>query len=285
MPELPEVETVARGVARRITGRVMQTVRLKRPDMLHGNGGQMSGLVGRRVEDVRRAGKQIKLTFRNEGGTPPPTMFVHLGMTGRLVAVDPDTPVERHTHLRITFSDGGSELRFCDPRRFGGIWLVAAEGDKGRRWKGRRLPPIAADPLTLTLPELRKLLDRRRQIKALLLDQEPISGIGNIYCDEMLHRCGIHPLTGAADLSPETVRCLHGAMRRVLNEAIRAGGSSISDYRDADNGRGSFQLQHRVYGRAGQPCRKCGHPIERLVVAGRGTYICPHCQPAPSTGA
>ena len=279
MPELPEVETIARGLAERLTGLHIDGVHLHRPDMLHGNAGSTEQLVGRRIADVRRRGKLVCVSLADS--REPISVFVHLGMTGRLLVVELNQPLERHTHLQVTFSRRGLELRFCDPRRFGGIWLVGncADGtDDGNGWQGRRLPPIAADPLTVTLPQMRVLLNRRRQIKALLLDQQPLSGLGNIYCDEMLFRAGVHPLTLAADLSPDATARLRRAMRRVLAEAIRAGGSSISDYRNADNQPGRFQDHHRVYNRAGQPCCRCGTTIQRLVVAGRGTYICPVCQ-------
>lgn len=286
MPELPEVETVARGVAKYADGQRIAALLLHRPEMLHGNAGPLQQLTGRRIKAVTRCGKQIRLSLSVDNKSQNElTMFVHLGMTGRLFVVDDTAPVEKHTHLQIRFARRRFELRFVDPRRFGGIWLVAGTPDgvngKGcnQDWSGRRLPPTGADPLELALDSFRGMLQRRRQIKALLLDQAPISGIGNIYCDETLFRIGIHPMTLACDLNPRTVRQLWQTMRRVLREAIRAGGSTISDYRDAHNQLGRFQTRHQVYGRAGQPCRRCRTPIERLMVAGRGTHICPNCQP------
>jgi formamidopyrimidine-DNA glycosylase len=281
LPELPEVETIARGLARCLVDRRICHIALARRDMLHGNGGPIQSLVGRCIIDVQRYGKQVRILLSTKGDAAP-AMFVHLGMTGRLLVVPCDAPVEKHTHLTVSFDACDSELRFCDPRRFGGIWLVLeGEAAVSARWQGRRLPPIGADPLVLTHAALRKLLDRKRQIKPLLMDQIPISGMGNIYCDEALFRAGIHPLTPAANLDSDAVRRLRTAIRRVLNEAIRAGGSSISDYRNAENGRGSFQERHRVYGRQGSPCPVCGSPVERFVLAGRGTHVCPQCQPLP----
>jgi formamidopyrimidine-DNA glycosylase len=297
VPELPEVETVARGLARRIQGQAIASVALHRRDIVHGNGGPIDRLAGRQISDVRRCGKQVRILVcdesraaqrcRRQAAESPPklAMYVHLGMTGRLIVVDSAEPLERHTHLVIALAGNDAQLRFCDPRRFGGVWLVAEDGtehdklERGTSWQGRRLPPIGADPLEISLPALRAALARKRQIKALLMDQLPISGMGNIYCDEALHRAGIHPLTPAADLDLEAVRRLRLAIRRVLTEAIRAGGSSISDYRNADNARGDFQNRHRVYGREGEACRACGSTIERSVVAGRGTHVCPSCQP------
>lgn len=278
MPELPEVETIARGLARSLAGRTVANVRLTRPDMIHGNGGPVETLVGRRVCEVRRCGKQVRMLL-GQGTDTELVIHVHLGMTGRLLVVPGGEPVAKHTHLFVRFEGWDRELRFCDPRRFGGIWLVREQAAAASHdWKGRRLPPVGADPLDLTLPALRKLLARKRRIKPLLMDQAPISGMGNIYCDEALFRAGIHPLTPASQLGAEAVRRLRLAIRRVLTEAIRAGGSSISDYRNAENGRGSFQERHRVYGREGLPCPVCRSPIERLVVAGRGTHVCPKCQ-------
>jgi formamidopyrimidine-DNA glycosylase len=278
MPELPEVETVARGLHRRLAGRAVESVCLLRADIAHGPVRPCDKLLrGLRVQDVVRTGKQVQINFAD--GTVGRAVRVHLGMTGRLTVTSRKEPLARHTHLRMAFTgDGDVEMRFCDPRRFGGVWLIDANGCSGKAWKGRRLPPVAADPLRITLPEWRKLLARRRQIKALLLAQEPISGVGNIYCDEALHRAGIHPLTRTCDLGPAATRRLYHALRRVLNEAITAGGSSVSDYRNADDDPGWFQIRHRVYGRGGQPCRRCRTPIQKLVVAGRGTHICPHCQ-------
>ncbi len=280
MPELPEVETIVRGLARRLTGQVIEWIYLSRGDVVHGAAVPLcAALRNQRVRHVERVGKQVRID--TEGRT---SLFVHLGMSGRLTVADRDDPIEPHTHLRVTFRRRRLELRFRDPRRFGGIWLVAGPGQEPNDWIGRRLPPAGADPLQLSPGELRGLLGRRRQIKALLLDQQVIGGIGNIYCDETLHRAGIHPLTPANELDDHAVRRLRQAMRRVLTEAIRAGGSSISDYRTADNKPGTFQHKHRVYDRAGRPCLRCRTPIRRLTVAGRATFICPRCQPKVSTG-
>ncbi len=272
MPELPEVEVIARGLAAVLEGRRVTRVDLRRPDIVRGHRDLLSlPLERRRIVRIRRAGKLVRFEF-----TGDIVVCVHLGMSGRLLALTPDAPVESHTHLRVRFGEAPVELRYCDPRRFGGVWIM--NGDRGADWAGRRLPPIASDPLELTLEQWRGLLKRRRQIKALLMAQEPISGIGNIYCDESLHRAGIHPLTRACDLDDALVARLCRAVRRVLAEAIAAGGSSISDYRGADNQPGTFHRRHRVYGREGRPCRRCRTPIERIVVAGRGTHLCPRCQ-------
>lgn len=275
MPELPEVETIARGLAGRIEGRWIERIHAARTDIIHGNAGPIERvLIGRRIQRVERCGKHVRI-----GLASSLAVHVHLGMTGRLTLADRDEPLAVHTHLQIGFRRWRMELRLCDPRRFGGVWVIDASRNGMGVWQGRRLPPVGADPLLLTDAQWAGLLRRRRRIKPLLMDQEPISGLGNIYCDEALHRAGIHPLTPADALDGAAVRRLARTLRRVLGEAIRAGGSSISDYRTADNEPGTFQRRHRVYARAGRPCRTCGTSIERLVVAGRGTFVCPRCQP------
>ncbi|NLE59777.1 MAG: bifunctional DNA-formamidopyrimidine glycosylase/DNA-(apurinic or apyrimidinic site) lyase [Planctomycetes bacterium] len=274
MPELPEVEIVRRGVAKRITGRTIEWIRLNRADVVHGTAIPLcAALHGRRVKRVERVGKQILIEINRRVA-----LMVHLGMTGRLTAVPPEMPIEPHTHVRISFRKCSFELRFSDPRRFGGIWFLdKAAGEVG--WVGRRRPLVGPDALEVSCREFAGRLAHRRQIKALLLDQRVLGGVGNIYCDESLHRAGIHPATRADRLSDGQIRRLYRAIRTVLAQAIRAGGSSISDYRNVDNAPGWFQVRHRVYDRKGQPCRRCKTAIKRLVVAGRGTFICPKCQP------
>ena len=274
MPELPEVETIARGLAKHLTGRRIAWAALTRSDMVHGEAVPLcAAVLGRRIGRVFRQGKQVRMDL----GAGRLLVF-HLGMTGRLIVADRESEVEPHTHLRITFERWRRELRFSDPRRFGGIWLTDGGASGQREWFGRRLPPTAEDPLTISLEDFRRALRRRRQIKALLLDQRPISGVGNIYCDEALHRACIHPRMRADELDTTAVGKLWRCLRRVLTEAVRAGGSSISDYRTSDNQPGLFQVKHRVYGRTGHPCPRCGVRITHLVVAGRSTFICPRCQ-------
>jgi formamidopyrimidine-DNA glycosylase len=275
MPELPEVETVARGLARRVLGCTIEWVHLNRADVIHGAGVPLcAALHGRRIKRIDRVGKQILI--RTDG---PASLMVHLGMTGRLVAVHPETPIEPHTHVWITLQHRRLEIRFNDSRRFGGIWLLTDGEQAG--WIGRRRPRVGPDALQMTFEEFARRLARRRQLKAVLLDQQVLGGVGNIYCDESLHRAGLHPATPADRLDPSALKRLYQAIKRILAQAVKAGGSSISDYRNADNSPGWFQLRHRVYDRKGEPCRRCGTAIRRMVVAGRGTFICPKCQPAP----
>jgi formamidopyrimidine-DNA glycosylase len=270
MPELPEVETVARGLKAQLCGRTLGNVHLMRSDTVHGEPGPLCAMIrGRTVRRVHRRGKRVVIELT--GGCE---LIIHLGMSGQLTVVPAGAPVGTHTHLRIVIPAADRELRYRDPRRFGGVWLLAG----GPTHIGRRLSSLGREPLELTLPEFRSLLRRRRQIKALLLDQSVISGLGNIYCDEALYRARIHPLASADRLRIDRVRGLLQAIRRVLRSAIRARGSSVRDYRDAGGAEGGYQRQHQVYGREGRPCPRCRTGIVRILVAGRSTHICPRCQ-------
>ena len=196
-------------------------------------------------------------------------------MTGQLTVDAIDAPAKRHTHLTIDL-DAARQLRFVDPRRFGGIfWLDDAAIDT-----------IGPEPLTMRAVTLgRRLATTRRAIKTALLDQRIVAGIGNIYADEALHAAGLHPLTPANALAADDVRGLSRAIKRVLRRAIRAGGSTLRDYVNGRGERGTFQLLHRVYDRADQPCRRCRSAIVRIVVGGRSTCFCAICQPSTAPSA
>ncbi|MDX1389250.1 MAG: bifunctional DNA-formamidopyrimidine glycosylase/DNA-(apurinic or apyrimidinic site) lyase [Acidobacteriota bacterium] len=271
MPELPEVQTVVSRLDARLRGAVVESVRLLRRDVVkHGPRALEDALVRKKVQQIRRHGKRIIWEL------DPDTVFnVHLGMTGNLVLVSATSPLAPHTHLRVRFAGIDDELRFRDARRFGGVWLSDGRGD-GR--DGRFSRPLGPDALAIRLPQFRELLGRDRQIKALLMDQQTIAGMGNIYCDESLHRSRIHPLSAASRLTDEEIQRLLGSIRNVLRSAIRAGGSSLRDYRNADDQEGWFQIRHRVYGREGRPCRRCGATVRRIVVSSRSTWFCPTCQ-------
>jgi formamidopyrimidine-DNA glycosylase len=188
-------------------------------------------------------------------------------MTGRLLVSAPEVPMPRHTHAVLTLASG-RELRFVDPRRFGRLALL----DVPFTGPGQ-------EPLTISKGDFAGLFrGRKLSIKAALLNQSLLHGVGNIYADESLFRAGIRPTRVAGRLTRERLDCLHAALRTVLKAAIRAGGSSVSDYVDADGVAGFFQVQHRVYMRTGEPCLVCGAPIRRTVLAGRGTHYCPRCQ-------
>jgi formamidopyrimidine-DNA glycosylase len=274
MPELPEVETIARGVDERLRGDRIETTWFSgKPEPFKSTPQLMAKeLPGRRIERVHRVGKHI--VFDLEGGkTPGLQWIVHLGMTGRLLVADADTPVPPHTH-GILHLASGRELRFVDARRFGRMEVHGIPTKKTTQFTG-----TGKEPLNISSDEFAVLFrPRRTSIKAALLNQKLLQGVGNIYADESLFRAGIRPRRMAQHLKRAELDRLHGALQTVLREAIALGGSSVSDYVDADGVEGFFQLQHRVYLRTGMPCLVCGTPIRRTVVAGRGTHYCPHCQ-------
>jgi formamidopyrimidine-DNA glycosylase len=281
MPELPEVETVANGVNARVRGQRIVSVWLSRyKEPFKTSRAEMAdALPGLRIERVYREGKHIVFDLggrneKNQKAVPHKMVqwIVHLGMTGRLLVSSPEVPVPDHTHAALSLS-GGRELRFVDARRFGRLALhpVSPEG-AGFRGPGR-------EPLSISEDDFVALFrGRKLAIKAALLNQTLLHGVGNIYADESLFRAGIHPERVAGRLSRARLLRLHAALQEILRKAIELGGSSVSDYVDADGVAGFFQLEHRVYMRTGQPCLVCGRPIHRIVLAGRGTHFCLHCQ-------
>jgi formamidopyrimidine-DNA glycosylase len=282
MPELPEVETIARGVHARVRGdRILDAwFGSHREPFKTSAARQARGLEGRTILAVRRSGKHMVFDLSGPGpdgasdkgsGMAAAQWIVHLGMTGRVLVTTPDAPVAPHTHARLSLASG-RELRFVDPRRFGRLEfrdLARGEGFAGP----------GAEPLTIERADFAKLFrGRRLAIKAALLNQKLLSGVGNIYADESLFRAGIRPRKAAGRLTAAELERLRLALREVLLHAIQRGGSSVSDYVGADGERGFFQLEHCVYQRGGEPCLKCGTLIRRIVVGGRSTHYCPHCQ-------
>ncbi len=274
------METVASGVHARVAGQqVVDTWFSAKPEPFKTPPAAMAeALNGGTIARVRRVGKHIVVDIARppEGGAevaprdrPPVEWIVHLGMTGRLLVSAADVPVPPHTHAILRLADG-RELRFVDARRFGRLAL---------RLTGESFTGPGQEPLTISAAEFVALFrNRRTPIKAALLNQSLLHGVGNIYADEALFRAGIRPTRQASRLSQERLRRLHTALSEVLRAAIRLGGSSVSDYVDADGVRGFFQLEHRVYRRGGEPCRVCGISIRRIITAGRGTHFCPRCQ-------
>lgn len=279
MPELPEVETVARGVHARVRGDRIVDVWFAshREPFKTAAARQARGLEGRRFLAVHRTGKHIVCELSEPwpattgSGTPAAQWIVHLGMTGRLLVTTPDAPVAPHTHARLGLASG-SELRFVDPRRFGRLEfrdLTRVEGFAGP----------GAEPLTIGSAEFAKLFHGRTlAIKAALLNQTLLAGVGNIYADESLFRASIRPRKAAGRLTRAELERLRLALLEVLQHAIRLGGSSVSDYVDAEGARGFFQLEHCVYQRTGEPCKNCSTLIRRIVVGGRSTHYCARCQ-------
>jgi formamidopyrimidine-DNA glycosylase len=279
MPELPEVETIARGVDERVRGDCVVEAWFgrQREPFKTAPARQAKGLAGRVFLSVRRAGKHIVCELgpvgRERQAEPPAEAqwIVHLGMTGQLLVTAPDAPVAKHTHARLSLKSG-RELRFVDPRRFGRLEFLDLARGKGFGAPG-------AEPLAIGAEEFAGLFrGRRLAIKAALLNQSLLAGVGNIYADESLFHAGIRPRRAAGRLKREELERLRKALRKVLTQAIELGGSSVSDYVDADGMRGFFQLEHCVYLRTGEPCRRCGTPIKRILLAGRGTHFCPRCQ-------
>jgi formamidopyrimidine-DNA glycosylase len=262
LPELPEVETVVRSirplVGRRIVSAEFRNLRVLRggdPDVMSAR------MAGRRFTAVKRYGKFIVATLSGGG-----YFLVHLGMTGRLLlGGEPG----KHTHAILTFDRG--VLLFDDSRQFGAL-----------EWSQdfpRRVARLGPEPLEIAFADFAAALrNRRTRIKSLLLNQTFLRGIGNIYADEALFRAGIHPLALASRIRVDRARKLHKAIVAVLNEAIAAGGSSISDYVDAEGREGFFQVSHRVYQRTGEPCVNCRTPIRRVIVTQRSSHFCPKCQ-------
>jgi formamidopyrimidine-DNA glycosylase len=270
MPELPEVETIARGLAKRVTGDVIETVWLsQKPEPLKSSAREISAaLEHSRILGVRRVGKHIVVDLQKNHGKRSQTWqwIVHLGMTGQLQVCAPQTEIPKHTHA-IAKLASGRELRFIDPRRFGRLSVT-------RAFQAAGIEPLEAD-----IEDFLTLFHgRKTPIKSALLNQKLLRGVGNIYADESLFRAGIRPRRCACTMTREQFAKLLAAVKEVLQEAIVAGGSSISDYVDADGEEGLFQLQHRVYGREDEPCLACGTPIKRIVIAGRSSHYCRRCQ-------
>jgi len=319
MPELPEVETIARGLATRVSGDVIESVWLgQKPEPLKSPAHEIAAtLEHARIVTVRRVGKHIVFDLEqnhveqsnvaralpsvgsgqalpakgrqrargrhrrgraalqgrvspsnSKGALAPAQWIVHLGMTGRLQVCDPHSEIAKHTHAILKLASG-RELRFVDPRRFGRLSVAVTSAFEA--------PGI--EPLEAALdPFLALFRGRKTPIKSALLNQKLLRGVGNIYADESLFRAGIRPRRRASTITRDQLAVLLASVKEVLREAIALGGSSISDYVDADGEEGFFQLQHRVYGREGEPCLVCKTPIKRIVIAGRSSHYCPKCQ-------
>jgi formamidopyrimidine-DNA glycosylase len=274
MPELPEVETIARGLDKRVSGDVIESVWLgQKPEPLKSPAKEIAAaLEHSRIVAVRRMGKHLvfdlekkKVNTRHSSSTAA-QFIVHLGMTGRLQVCEPRSEILKHTHAILKLASG-RELRFVDPRRFGRLSVA-------RGFDAAGIEPLEAD-LDRFLALFR---GRKTPIKSALLNQKLLRGVGNIYADESLFRAGIRPRRRASTITRDQLAKLLPSIKEVLREAIALGGSSISDYVDADGEEGFFQLQHRVYAREGEPCLVCKTPIKRVVIAGRSSHYCPKCQ-------
>ncbi len=257
-------------------GRRIVGVRFGKTDFIEDPVALGEQLPGSRIARVERYGKFVTMALEPLSDSRAPFhLFIHLGMTGQLMPRKPYEPVAAHTHAFVELDDG-FELRYTDIRRFGQILLVPEARIGGFQQN------LGSDPLDISEQAfINKIRSRRARIKALLLDQSVLRGMGNIYTDESLWRARIHPARLGARIESERLKALHRAIRQVLSAAIRLRGSSISDYLDADGRPGEYQNRHRVYGRKGKPCPRCRTAIRRTIVAGRSSYFCPSCQPAP----
>ncbi|MSO19101.1 MAG: bifunctional DNA-formamidopyrimidine glycosylase/DNA-(apurinic or apyrimidinic site) lyase [Acidobacteria bacterium] len=306
MPELPEVESVVRSLRPLLIGRQILALQFpaeQRPGewpatlrrLLDAPPQRMREQVGgARIVEVARCGKNILIGLTSAGDKPGDAMgrqslLVHLGMTGRLTSEVSCVPHSRHTHLIFELDDAvGSErdqasaklprwLHFADIRRFGRVRVSEGAVSGGTTGAPAGLGP---EPLEIGEAEfISRLRARKAKVKAVLLDQSFVRGLGNIYADESLFRAGIYPAKIAARIRTQQASALRLSIRAVLQEAISAGGSSISDYVDGQGRQGWFQMHHRVYQRTGEPCQQCKTAIRRIIVAGRSTHFCPHCQP------
>ncbi len=273
MPELPEVETVVRGLRAPLIGRTILDVWYDWPKVIGTPSPSefVDRIKGQTFRAVTRRAKYIVCELDHD------ILAIHLKMTGRLIHWDSEDLPDRWVHFRLTL-DNGQYLCFSDARRFGRVYLASNLTDFA--------PNLGPEPLEdeFTVDALRERLNRRhRAIKALLLEQSFVAGVGNIYADEALHRAGIHPLRPADELTDEEIARLHDAIRAALTDGIRYEGASVNWYRKPDGSEGESQNHFHVYEREGQPCMNCGQPIEKIRVAQRGTHFCPSCQPFHSS--
>lgn len=281
MPELPEVETIVGELRKLIPGKRIEGVRVYLKKMVRPGPGRFTRLVkGARIEAVERLGKYIILVLGRDQSPEPAYMVIHLKMTGQLLYRPKSQDRPDYVHVKITFKEEG-ELLYRDIRQFG--FLHGMDRTGYMQWKEARA--LGPDPLELKPGDFVSLLRKRKgRIKPLLLNQKFIRGLGNIYVDESLFAAGIHPLTPAMNISEEQGLVLHREMIKILKKAIRLKGSTVSNYQSPGGLKGRFQDRHRVYRRQGETCPVCNNRIVRIVVAGRGTHICPNCQPASLPG-
>ena len=275
MPELPEVEHLRRGLCKSLIGRTITRVSVNRADICHLDPacGRLSRslLQGALLSELKRRGKQMALISADQR-----VLCVHLGMSGQMFCVTQGHRNPRPDHVHVTWRlDDGNRLVFRDPRRFGGLWTFETFDDLFRvRWQN-----LGPDALSISTPDLAAhFKNTRRAIKATLLDQSILAGVGNIYADEALFAARIAPSRQAQSLDREEIRRLAAQISRILAQAVRAGGSTFRDYVDGQGQKGHAQLMHRVYGRGTKPCTRCGHPLNVTQIAQRTTVSCVLCQ-------
>jgi len=267
MPELPEVETIVRALQENV-GAGIEIIDIRRQDILRQEEFPVNQLYGKTIKEIRRRGKFLIFELEDDLN-----LIFHLGMSGRFYMLSqPGEPDEKHIHVIVRL-DNGIRMVYQDPRRFGGVWLI-----RDRKLFFNRM---GKEPLSpgFTATYLQEILGHRKApVKNLLLNQNLISGIGNIYADEALFEAGILPDRPASSLSRREIEKLHRAIKKVLHQGIKFRGTTFRDYRDAYNESGGFQNHLKVYGRHNQPCLKCGHTLERIRIGGRSTHFCSNCQ-------
>jgi len=298
MPELPEVETVLRGLKKRVLGRRISVVEVSHPQVIVGSPDEFTELLrGREIRRGTRKGKAIALELgppsehpaqgRRSGRRGHPRrmdrpegdgggrryLLVRLGMTGQFTVNTRSAPLEPHTHVRLALDDGREEIRYRDPRRFGRLRCCTPE-ELDEIFGG-----LGPDAPEISRPQfLAALRGRRGAIKSWLMNQQVLAGLGNIYADEALFAARIHPLSPAGRISAEAAGRLLRAVKNVLRRAVELQGTSFSDYIDIEGRPGNFLPRLKVYQRTGEPCRRCKRSIQRLVIGGRSSHFCPHCQ-------
>lgn len=292
MPELPEVETVRAGLDRFVVGRTITAVEVRHPRAvrrhLAGQADLVARLTGARLLSARRRGKYLWLPLSADAaGAADQCLVGHLGMSGQFLVAPVATPDQRHLHVRLSFDDGGPELRFVDQRTFGGVLVddLVPCADVPDDTVPARISHIARDPLDHSFDEdalIARIRNRKTTIKRALLDQSLVSGIGNIYADESLWRARLHGARPTAALSRPRLGGLLLDVRAILAEAIGAGGTSFDDlYVNVNGQSGYFSRTLAVYGRAGLPCFRCGTAVRRVAFMNRSSYFCPRCQRPP----
>jgi len=277
MPELPEVESVRRQLEPALLGRRFERVRVDDARLVRPSDPAevAAELEGERVAAVERRGKYLVVRF--ETGR---VLLIHLRMTGSLLhAPTGSLPEDPHRRAVVRLDDG-SDVAYRDVRRFG-TWLLLEPGE-AEPYLGRRVGDEPLDALFTAARLGERLSGRRTSLKAALLDQRTLAGLGNIYADEALWRARLNPLRPAADLDEAELERLHRAIRAALEQGLARQGSTLRDYRLPDGSGGTMQDEFRVYGRGGEPCPRCGSPIDKIRVAGRGTWYCPSCQRLPA---
>ncbi len=281
MPELPEVENIAQGLRHEIINVTITDVKVLKPVIVRYPSPwrkTLHDIIGDDIVKVTRRGKRLIIALVNGGA-----ILIQLGMTGKVIVAQANSPIPLHTHMRIHLCDG-REIRFIDARRFGRVWFFSQLDfyHPDAQMEAAGMGRLGSEPFGITPKQFQRILHSDRAIKTLLLDQSRIAGLGNIYADESLFAAGIHPVTPAKNITPAQADKLRRMIKSILRRAIRHGGTTLLDYRNAYGEMGRFLKMLKVYQRTNQPCRQCRTPIARMTLAGRSSHYCPKCQRLPN---